>query len=1038
MNTLAYNGFINLKNHNPLKVTLIYLLIGALWIAFSDEILLYMLPSVESRAGNNPLDLITTYQTYKGWLFIVLTSVLLFVLIRATYRKQAKYLEKIKNLEIHHAEILKKIPIGIYETDKYGNLSYLNEKAVKIIGNTYNLDKKYALSKTLFGKSRRIEKIWERAFKNRTAFYEEYKIRHSRKNTNNYVIDFAFPVYDINGSFSGYMGTLTDNTALRAAYHKVHEIESRLALAIRASNIGLWDWDVKTDKVYFSPEWKKQLGYEEHELSDDFSEWESRLHPEDKDKAISVVNEFMRNPTQGYQNQFRLRHKNGSYRWIYVSGEMQFDTDGEPLRLVGTHTDITLIKEGELARYTTEQRIHTLLEASTTVLYVLELDAQGLLQPTYVSENIETVLGFSRDEARHKDWWAKHLHPEDREVEENFFSELMRKGTRDSTYRFFDKNGELHWIRDFSRVVITTLEGVRKTEIIGLFTDITSEHESRETQKLLNTAFTNMYDSVLITNVEGTIISCNPSFEATCACHEESITGRHIQMFNADPNRKNFYPKLLQELESKDYWNGYTWGLTLDGRRIPFWLSVNKIVNGLGVTDKLMFFFKDMSDINAKEVELSRLAHYDELTGLPNRNQLDNYLDFAVRQSKRRGTKLALFFLDLDDFKNINDSLGYAAGDEVLKKVAELLGSLIQQNDTLARVGGDEFIIITESPNPAEESDTLAAHILKCLDDPIQLSGMQDVYINTSIGISIFPDDARDSQTLIQRANLTMNQAKNAGKHIHCFFDEEMEVKAHEQLTLLTGLRGAIRDEAFVIHYQPKVTTSDGSYTGAEALIRWENDDMGMIPPGKFIPLAESSGLITEIGRIVIMKAVQQIAQWIDQGRNPGVISINISVRQFRDPNLTGYFREALKRHQIPADNLAIEITESALMTDSERASNTVREFQAMGIKIYLDDFGTGFSSFAYLTRLMPDVIKIDMTFVKNINRSEKDNQIVVSMLDIAKNLGMKTIAEGVENEEHLTFLKTHQCDEFQGYLYSAPLAAGQFENLVFGENVTT
>ena len=819
-----------------------------------------------------------------------------------------------------------------------------------------------------------------------------------------------------------------------AYLQKISDIESKLRLAIESSGIGLWQWDPNKDLIHYSAEWKKQLGYSDDEFKNDTEEMRKRLHPDDLAHFDRRADEFFRDPTRPYHNEFRLRHKDGTWRTIYSRGTMQFDANGEPALLLGTHADITHVKEREQALQVSQQRIQHLLEASPSVLYVLEITDTGKSFPTYVSSNIERIFGFSREEALKPDWWQQHIFDQDKTMAQEAYRKLLADGStgsKDSHYRFLDKSGKIHWIRDFSRVVDGRVNGAGKLEVIGLFTDMTHEHESRETLKILSTAFTNMVDGVLITDADGVIDSCNPAFEQVFAYQEEELLHQHLDILDANEHTDRFFKSLLDDVKAKDNWAGYSWGISSTGIRIPFWLTANVIRNPAGHADKIVFIFRDMSAINEKEAELTRLAHFDRLTNLPNREYFNTQMTHAIRKAERKKSKLALLFIDLDDFKDVNDSLGFDYGNELLVRFSDHLKSLMRGTDILARVGGDEFILLMEADKAYKESMAFAQSILNSLNTPFQVGSMHTVYITPSIGISLFPQNGQTPEKLIQRGNVALNHSKAAGKNTLCFFSEEMEERVNEQLQLINAMRDAINNRDFEVHYQPKLLIGTQSYAGAEALVRWRTGDGEMIAPGKFIPLAESTGLISRIGDQVLTMVARQIRAWLDAGKDPGVISINISVKQFLDPDLVAKIRKAIDQYRIPAGNLAIEITESALMTDPDRVKDIIHSLQNLGLEVHLDDFGTGFSSFSYLSSFVLHTLKIDMSFVRHINRSEKDNQIILSMLHLAQNLGMNTVAEGVELEDHVHFLERHGCNVIQGYFYSPPLPTDKFDDFL-------
>jgi diguanylate cyclase (GGDEF)-like protein len=429
---------------------------------------------------------------------------------------------------------------------------------------------------------------------------------------------------------------------------------------------------------------------------------------------------------------------------------------------------------------------------------------------------------------------------------------------------------------------------------------------------------------------------------------------------------------------------------------------------------------------------MSHLAQHDYLTGLPNRMLLNDRLSQAVSYAKRHGTQIAVLFLDLDNFKHINDSLGHLVGDKLLESVAQRLVRQVRQSDTVSRQGGDEFVILLHEDMHAESAAIAAEKIVQSLTLPHHID-KHELHITTSIGISLFPGDGNDAVTLIKNADTAMYHAKKKGRNNYQFFKSDMNVRAVERQSIEADLRRAIDHEEFVLHYQPKVNLSTGEVTGAEALIRWIHPTKGMIFPESFIEIAEDCGLIIPIGRLVLRQACRQASEWTKQGMPPISIAVNISALEFRQQHFFESVREILHETGMDPRFLQLELTESVLMRNIESSATILRALKDLGVQLAVDDFGTGYSSLSYLHQFPIDVLKIDQSFVKNISSNVSNGIIVNAVIKMGGSLNQSVIAEGVETQEQLTFLNAHQCNEGQGYFFGWPSPPGDFAKAFLG-----
>ena len=477
-------------------------------------------------------------------------------------------------------------------------------------------------------------------------------------------------------------------------------------------------------------------------------------------------------------------------------------------------------------------------------------------------------------------------------------------------------------------------------------------------------------------------------------------------------------------------WKGEISGRRKNGELFPKWQTITGIRDDDGVLTHYVSVFSDISHIKESEKQLQHLAHHDSLTGLPNRLLLLARLEHSLQHASRNGCHVAVMFLDLDHFKKINDSFGHPVGDQLLKMVATRLLSAVRKDDTVARLGGDELTVILGSLSDANYAATAAKSILERLAKPFHLEG-QDVFVSASIGISIYPQDGKDTTTLLKNADTAMYMAKHEGRRRYYFYSEDLTERAYEALTLESQLHRALEREELFLHYQPQVSLQDGRIVGVEALLRWQHPELGWVPPDRFIPLAEENGLIGPIGKWVLHTACGQAKAWQDQGLARVRMSVNLSGRQLAREDIVDEVGEALEATGLSPLCLELELTESSVMTQAGHTTTTLDALRALGTTIAIDDFGTGYSSLAYLKRFPVDRLKIDRSFVRDIPQDESDVALARAIVALAQSLDLKVVAEGVETEEQRELLKTIGCQEMQGFLFSRPRAANDLAKLL-------
>lgn len=555
-----------------------------------------------------------------------------------------------------------------------------------------------------------------------------------------------------------------------------------------------------------------------------------------------------------------------------------------------------------------------------------------------------------------------------------------------------------------------------------------NERQRAERELRLNAGvFHGTSESILICSASHQVMRVNRSLLLTTGYQESEIIGKPMAMLMGQHQAQAFYQAVEAQVQGTGHWQGELFLRRKNGEVFPVWLSVTGQVADEDHPAQAIVTFSDISEKKLTEQRLHRLAHYDPLTDLPNRLLFNEYGARAIARAKREGSALAVLVIDLDGFKHINDSLGHPVGDEVLRQAAERLARGLRDEDTIARPGGDEFLVIAERLNsPAADAAKVARKLLEVFAQPFHAGG-QELHLTASIGISVFPADAADMMELMKNADAALYRAKHGGRNMYQFYTSELTAAASERVKLEAQLNRAIQQDELLVHYQPQFDLGTGELVGAEALARWRHPDMGLIPPLRFIPVAEETGLIVPLGERILRKACEQVQAWRQQGLMLSKISVNIAGQQIQQQEIVDTVRRVLEETGLPAELLELEVTETFIMQNATRAIETLNALRALGISLAIDDFGTGYSSLSYLKRLPIQTLKIDRSFVRDIPVDANDTAITRAMLALAGSLGLRTVAEGVETEQQRDFLAGERCELVQGYLYSPPLAPEDF-----------
>ncbi|MET0048200.1 MAG: EAL domain-containing protein [Sedimenticola sp.] len=566
----------------------------------------------------------------------------------------------------------------------------------------------------------------------------------------------------------------------------------------------------------------------------------------------------------------------------------------------------------------------------------------------------------------------------------------------------------------------------------GSAADVTRQVNAQEELRLSATVFESTVEGVMVVDLEGYILAVNKAFTEITGYSEQEALGQKPSLLKSQRHDEAFYKDMWHTIIKAGQWRGEIWNRRKNGEVYPEWLNISAVRDGSGNVTRYVSVFSDITAMKQSEERLVHLAHHDALTGLPNRLLFIALLEHALDRVERNDEQIAVLFLDLDLFKNINDSFGHPVGDQLLQMVAQRLQTVIRDEDTVARLGGDEFIMLLERVGNMQAAATVSEKILHELSKPFLIDG-QELYVSASVGISISPNDGTDADILIKNADAAMYRAKAEGRNNYCFYTEELTVSAMERVVLERELRQALEQDQLVVHYQPQFSLKTGELIGAEALVRWQHPDRGLIYPDKFVHVAEECGLVLSLGEWGLKESCRQMREWLQQGLDIGRISVNVSGQQIERSDLVFLVKEALGEHELTPSHLALEITESCIMQEPESAIRALTELKMMGVKLAVDDFGTGYSSLSYLKQLPINKLKIDRSFIRDIPDDANDEAISRAVLALGQSLQLEIVAEGVETQVQEVFLKEAGCDEAQGYLYSPPVTADEFAALVKG-----
>lgn len=843
------------------------------------------------------------------------------------------------------------------------------------------------------------------------------------------------------------------------------ETNQRLNHLITASPCVLFCLRVVNDKLipmWISENIKTMLGYTVNEvlLPDG---WVMHIHPDDREQVNAAVTKIFAEDRLSHE--YRFMHKNGHMVWIREELRLVKNNQSKPMEVIGTWLDISKNKRIEvvqmarnavLDQIVSNQKLskilddiaHRLEEINPDMaVSILLLDrSKGKLfigaapsLPDFYNAAVNGMEpGIGRGSCGTSVYTGEPVIVTDIDNHPYWepYLEITRRAGLHSCWALPIKDDSGQVIGSFAIYYETKRAPLTDDlDLIGEFARITALaiQKVHATDALRQSAavFENTRDGIIITDLVPRIVAINRAYTEITGYIEAEVLGKNPSFLQSGIHDTRFHQSLWDSIKATGAWQGEIWNRRKNGDIYTQWLTISTVLDESGKAQNYVGVFTDISQIKQSEARLEYLAHYDPLTQLPNRLLIKSRLEQAIERAERHSQRIAVLYIDIDRFKTVNDSLGHPVGDELLIALSQRLSTRLRNEDVLARLGGDEFLLIMENvPNPKGAAN-LALSLIELQSTPFTLPSGHEVFVSTSIGISLYPDDANTVTELIQYADLAMYQAKQDGRNTYQFHTHALTFAASERLALETNLRYALERGEFVLHYQPFVNALNGEITGMEALVRWQPIGRDLVYPDKFIPIAEETGLIVPLGEWVLRTACTQAFAWTNAGLPPIVMAVNLSGRQFQSGKIVSLVRAVLKETGLPAQQLELELTESIVMDQAEQAITTLDDLKAIGVKLAIDDFGTGYSSLAYLTQFPIDKLKIDRRFVSGITEKNNATEIVSTIIAMAKSLKLDVLAEGVETQQQLDFLCSIGCAHYQGYLFSKPVQKNEAEKML-------
>jgi len=824
--------------------------------------------------------------------------------------------------------------------------------------------------------------------------------------------------------------TMIDILDLNIVDSNLLKAKADLIRAQKIGQIGHWSYQVSDGEIHWSDQLFVNFGQSKTTEPMTYEKLMSWIHPEDRslhdqyfEKMLSVSPATMNNLGT---LQYRVITSTQEERWLKTSLEVEFDEQEHPIIFHGTVQNITKSKEKSIALNETKNRLEIITNHAPVFIAQCDLNQHY----RYVNKNYAKLFKRTPEEIIGKRI-SDVLDTETYQVALPHINKAL-SGRQTSYDLTLQHNSDTH-----TYAVVYEPELNDKDEPIGFIAAITNitEREVAEHQRRIAATVFKSQSGMMVTNARNEIIQVNPAFTEITGYKEADVYGKNPGVLASGVHNDSFYSNIWSSINTTNKWVGEIWNKHANDEIYPVNMVITAVKDANDTIANYVATFTDMSETLADAQKIEYLAFYDSLTALPNRRLLLERLHQALAKSRRSKQEGALLFIDLDDFKSINDTLGHEVGDIFLQQVAKRLVSCVREKDNVIRFGGDEFVVMLEDLGDneftaASATNNIADKIHRVLSEPYQIN-KNELHITASIGATLFED--QESHVLLKQADIAMYQAKKSGRNTTKFYDQAMQIEINKRVSLQKDLRAAVNKSQFELYYQVQVDI-DAKPIGAEALLRWHHPEKGLLLPNQFIPVCEETGIIVPLGLLVLEMAIKQIKAWENEPLTKHlVVSINVSSRQFHQSDFSSQVRSLIALYDIQPSKLKLELTESALLKNIDETISTMIDLKNSGIQFYLDDFGTGYSSLQYLKKLPLFQLKIDQSFVRDITTSSDDAVIVKTIIAMAKGFELETIAEGVEHEAELKLLTEMKCTHFQGFLFGKPLPIAEFESALIG-----
>lgn len=809
--------------------------------------------------------------------------------------------------------------------------------------------------------------------------------------------------------------------------------EDRFTALAAGLNLVMWEAELPSRQFSsVSPYAETLLGYPRDEwLKPGF--WQTHIHEKDLGMTLALDTAHTLESAR-FEIEYRLVHADGHAVFVRDMIVVEHDAQGRPCRLAGVMIDVTTDRALNHALLDSEQRFRSVMEQ------VPNISVQGYdinRRVVFWNSASEDLYGFTAAEARGQLLEDLIIPPPMRDAVVMLHGRWIEHGEAIPAAELTLQRKDGSPVSVYSAHVMTQNRH-GEPEMYCLDVELTDIKRTQaalgESETRFKLTVENAPVGIAILSLSDQFIQVNPRFCSITGFDESELRAASFTALLDEDSREAYALELAACLA------GHKASVQFDARiqhrhGKEVWISSTLAIlrNASGTPEQVICSIEDVTERRAARARVEWLAHHDPLTDLPNRTLLRDRLQQAMARSLRAGKRAALIFLDLDRFKNVNDSLGHAFGDHLLRAVATRLRMCVRDSDTVARLGGDEFLIVLDCMEDANDVALVASKIIERLSTPIDVQ-TQTLSTGASLGISIYPDDGIDVDSLLKNADAAMYHAKESGRNMFRFFTEEMNLATIDRLRMEHALRQAIEKDELSLHFQPQIELGSRRIIGVEALLRWSSPALGNVSPARFIPVAEESGLIVPIGEWVLQEACMQAMRWHEQGIDDITVAVNLSALQFRRTDIVAVTRAMIQRHGIPSRMIELELTESILMHNVDELLQTLNNLRALGVKLSIDDFGTGYSNFSYLKRFPLDRLKIDRSLVADVATDEDDAAIVRAMIQLGRSLKLDVIAEGVENAEQADFLATEGCHSVQGYFFARPMPAVQVTPMLLAE----